>query len=60
MRAPSHTTGPTPAGRGLQQPGYGIPSPALLARADKGFARFLTRHATTGDTGPATDDARQR
>ena len=39
MRAPTHTTGPTPSGRGLQQPGYGVPSPALLARADKGIAR---------------------
>jgi hypothetical protein len=34
--------------------------PASLARAGKGIARFLTRHATTGDTGRATDDARQR
>ncbi|MER6126287.1 hypothetical protein ABT173_27430 [Streptomyces sp. NPDC001795] len=60
MRAPTHTTGPPPSGRGLQQPGYGVPSPALLARADRGFARFLTRATPTSDTGRATDDARQR
>ncbi|MEV6012734.1 hypothetical protein AB0M29_38885 [Streptomyces sp. NPDC051976] len=24
-----------------RQPAYGVPSPALLARADRGFARFL-------------------
>ncbi|MFE4802010.1 hypothetical protein ACFRFL_45615 [Streptomyces sp. NPDC056708] len=38
---------PTPAGtepeegRGHQPPAFGRPSPALLTRADRGYARFL-------------------
>ncbi|MCX0247935.1 hypothetical protein [Streptomyces drozdowiczii] len=44
MRAHHDTTAPAPEDRGLQPPAYGIPSPALLARADRGFARFLGRH----------------
>jgi hypothetical protein len=42
MRAHTDTTVPAPEGRGLQSPVYGVPSPALLARADRGYARFLT------------------
>ncbi|MDQ1013413.1 hypothetical protein QFZ82_007981 [Streptomyces sp. V4I23] len=42
MRA--HTDSTAPEGRGLQSPAYGVPSPALLARADGGFARFLGQH----------------
>jgi hypothetical protein len=30
-----------PEERAPRQPGYGVPSPALPARADRGFARFL-------------------
>ncbi|MFE3169280.1 hypothetical protein [Streptomyces sp. NPDC059224] len=30
-------------GRVLQPTRYGVPSPALLARADRGFARFLAQ-----------------
>ncbi|KIZ15737.1 hypothetical protein [Streptomyces natalensis] len=52
---------PTPAGTepkfgGLHPPAFGRPSPALLARADRGYARFLA-HTTpapdcsTGDHG---------
>ncbi|MCX4774982.1 hypothetical protein OG322_40595 [Streptomyces sp. NBC_01260] len=41
MRVHTDTPAPEPVGRGLQSPAYGIPSPALLARADRGFARFL-------------------
>jgi len=42
---------------GLQQPPrYGTPSPALLARADRGFARFLAQH--TQDQGDG-DGGRQ-
>ncbi|GGT84470.1 hypothetical protein [Streptomyces lateritius] len=55
MRARTHATTMTataPAGsRGLHQPGYGVPSPALVARADRGFARFLARTTQT-DTAP--------
>ncbi|MCX5174473.1 hypothetical protein [Streptomyces virginiae] len=39
MSAP--TNGPEPTRWTLAQPGYGTPSPELLARADRGLARFL-------------------
>ncbi|MGW7029196.1 hypothetical protein ACWGFX_18695 [Streptomyces xanthophaeus] len=39
MSAP--TNGPEPTRLTLAQPGYGTPSPELLARADRGLARFL-------------------
>ncbi|MFB8415305.1 hypothetical protein ACFC63_07300 [Streptomyces albidoflavus] len=45
MRTHTHTTTPE-EGRGLMPPGYGHPSPALLARADQGYARFLRQHST--------------
>ncbi|NSL43468.1 hypothetical protein [Streptomyces sp. 8P21H-1] len=41
MRARTDSTAPDPEGRGFRPPAYGVPSPALLARADRGFARFL-------------------
>ncbi|MFE3072520.1 hypothetical protein [Streptomyces sp. NPDC059247] len=44
MRARHDTTAPVPEGRGLRPPAYGVPSPAPLARADRGSARFLGRH----------------
>ncbi|MEV0304697.1 hypothetical protein [Streptomyces prasinus] len=44
MRAPTDTTAPAPERCGLQPPAYGVPSPARLARTDRGFARFLTQH----------------
>ncbi|MEU2026203.1 hypothetical protein ABZ565_29220 [Streptomyces sp. NPDC016469] len=44
MRASTGTTVPAAEGRGLQSPAYGTPSPDLLARADRGLARFLARH----------------
>lgn len=50
MSAPT-TTGPAPEGRSLQPHAFGQPSPALLARADRGYARFLA-HTTQ----PAPDD----
>lgn len=65
MRARTHATNITataPASsRGLTQPGYGFPSPALVARADRGFARFLARTAQA-DTAPTDheDAARNR
>ncbi|MFD4577974.1 hypothetical protein ACFWNK_37345 [Streptomyces sp. NPDC058417] len=49
MRAHTDTTAPAPEGRGLQPPAYGVPSPALLARADRGFARFLAQHTEDQD-----------
>ncbi|MEU2770816.1 hypothetical protein ABZ628_29340 [Streptomyces diastaticus] len=44
MRTYTDSTAPAPEGRSLQPPAYGVPSPALLARADRGFARFLAQH----------------
>ncbi|MFB7374191.1 hypothetical protein ACFC0D_30580 [Streptomyces sp. NPDC056222] len=49
MRARNHSTAPAMEGRGLQPPAYGAPSPALLARADRGFARFLGQHGEDQD-----------
>ncbi|MGA5566778.1 hypothetical protein ACPCUV_37200 [Streptomyces platensis] len=50
MSAPK-TTGPQPDGPGLQPPDFGRPSPALLERADRGYARFLAHTSQ-----PAQDD----
>ncbi|MDQ0846906.1 hypothetical protein [Streptomyces sp. V1I6] len=44
MSAPT-PTGPEPEGPGLQRPDFGQPSPALLERADRGYARFLAVQA---------------
>lgn len=44
MSASTDTTLPAPTGPALRQPAYGIPSPALLARADRGYTRFLAQH----------------
>jgi hypothetical protein len=52
MRASTDTTAPAPEGRGLQSPAYGVHSPDLLARVDRGFARFLAQH-TEGQDGRA-------
>ncbi|MFD5944207.1 MULTISPECIES: hypothetical protein [Streptomyces] len=46
---------PTPADSdpedpGLQRPGFGRPSPTLLKRADRGYARFLA-HTTQSPDG---------
>ncbi|MEU2135313.1 hypothetical protein [Streptomyces sp. NPDC018352] len=49
MSAPT-PAGPAPQAPGLQLPDSGRPSPALLARADRGYARFLAQ------TTPAPDD----
>lgn len=51
---------PTPAdskpeGPGLQ-PDYGRPSPALLNRAFRGYARFLAVQASDDSTGGDQDD----
>ncbi|MFE6977226.1 hypothetical protein [Streptomyces sp. NPDC057682] len=44
MSAPT-PTGHQPDDRGLQPPAFGQPSPALIARADRGYARFLATPA---------------
>ncbi|MFE4800472.1 hypothetical protein ACFRFL_37040 [Streptomyces sp. NPDC056708] len=49
MRAHTDFTAPAPEGRSLQPPAYGVPSPALLARADRGFARFLAQRTEDQD-----------
>ncbi|MFE0807874.1 MULTISPECIES: hypothetical protein [Streptomyces] len=43
MRAHNDSPAPVLEDRGIQSPAYGVPSPVLLARADRGFARFLAR-----------------
>lgn len=55
MRAHTDSTAPALESRGLQSPAYGIPSPALLARADRGFARFLGQHSEDQDNGVGED-----
>ena len=60
MRAPT-PTGPGPEERGLQPPDFGRPSPTLLARADRGFARFLApTNPAAPEDGDQDDAARQR
>jgi hypothetical protein len=49
-RATSRTAGTEPE-ETPRQTDYGVPSPALLARADRGFARFLE-----GVTEPEDED----
>ncbi|MFF4935082.1 hypothetical protein ACFY2H_40505 [Streptomyces griseofuscus] len=55
MSAPT-LAGPRPEGRGLQPPAFGRPSPALIARADRGYARFLAVQAPAADTGHNDQD----
>ncbi|MCX4564759.1 MULTISPECIES: hypothetical protein [Streptomyces] len=60
MSAPT-PAGPAPEGRGLKPSAFGRPSPALLARADRGFARFLAQAAPDDHTGDHDqDDAARR
>ncbi|MGP3634326.1 hypothetical protein ACTU45_13315 [Streptomyces sp. 24-1644] len=60
MRAHTDSTAPEPEGRGLQPPAYGVPSPALLARADRGFARFLAQRTEDQDDGADGSEDTQR
>lgn len=60
MRVHTDSTAPAREGRGLQSPDYGVPSPALLARADRGFARFLGQHNEDQDDGAGGGEAPQR
>ncbi|WP_299537326.1 hypothetical protein [uncultured Streptomyces sp.] len=55
MRAPTPAE-PEPEDHG-PRPVFGRPSPALLARADRGYARFLDR---TGDQDDRDDQAAHR
>ncbi|MFD8937929.1 hypothetical protein ACFV0R_22220 [Streptomyces sp. NPDC059578] len=55
MRAPT-PDGPAPEGPGLQPPDYGRPSPALVARADRGYARFLAARVSAADPGDHGQD----
>ncbi|MFE9913206.1 hypothetical protein [Streptomyces clavifer] len=60
MRTHPDSTAPAPEGRGLQPPAYGVPSPALLARADRGFARFLAQRTEDQDHGDGGGEDTQR
>ncbi|WP_327330566.1 hypothetical protein OG265_37475 (plasmid) [Streptomyces sp. NBC_01208] len=60
MRAYTDSAAPASEGRGLQPPAYGVPSPALLARADRGFARFLGQHDEDQDDGADGSEGTQR
>ncbi|MFD3722727.1 hypothetical protein [Streptomyces sp. NPDC058674] len=53
---PPTPTGPQPEGPGLHPPYYGRPSPALIARADRGYARFLADQAPDVATGDHDQD----
>ncbi|MEU5902467.1 hypothetical protein [Streptomyces venezuelae] len=55
MSAPA-PAGPEPEGPGLQPPAFGQSSPTLLARADRGYARFLAVQARAADTGDHHQD----
>ncbi|MBD0420214.1 hypothetical protein H0H10_13745 [Streptomyces sp. TRM S81-3] len=56
MSAPQRTGRPADRGGGLQPPDFGRPSPALLARADRGYARFLAQAAPDDRTGDHDQD----
>lgn len=55
MSAPT-PAGPDPDGPGLQRPDFGRPSPALIARADRGYARFLAVQAPDASAGDHDQD----
>ncbi|MGW0932914.1 hypothetical protein [Streptomyces sp. NPDC002644] len=54
------SAGHAPGGRGLRRPAFNRPSPALLARADRGYARFLARTALDDPHNHDPDDAEGR
>lgn len=56
MSAPT-SAGPAAEGRGLQPPAFGRPSLALLARADRGYARFLATTVLAAPNDGDQDDA---
>jgi hypothetical protein len=55
MSAPTPAE-PAPESPGLQPPAFGRPSPALLARADRGYARLLTVQAPDASPGDRDQD----
>ncbi|MFJ8856194.1 hypothetical protein [Streptomyces sp. NPDC102437] len=55
MSAPT-PAGSEPRGRGHQSPASGRPSPGLIARADRGYARFLAVRAPDTSTGDYNQD----
>ncbi|MEU7560346.1 hypothetical protein [Streptomyces eurythermus] len=61
MRASTDTTTSAPEGRGLQPSACGVPSRGLLARVDRGFARFLAQHTEDQDdrAGGVGEDAQR-
>lgn len=50
-RTTTRTAGTEPEENAPRQTDYGVPSPALMARSDRGFGRFLE-----GVTEPEDDD----
>ncbi|MFF0484901.1 hypothetical protein [Streptomyces sp. NPDC004435] len=56
MSAPTPAD-PQPEYRSPEPPAFGRPSPALLARADRGYARFLAAQAPPADTRDHDQDA---
>lgn len=52
----STPAGPRSEGHVLQPPAFGRPSPARIASADHGYARFLTAQAAHADTGDHGQD----
>ncbi|MGW1405374.1 hypothetical protein [Streptomyces sp. NPDC002403] len=59
-RAHTDITAPAPEDRGLTSPAYDVPSPALLARADRGYARFLTQQTEDQDERADAGESTQR
>lgn len=55
MSAPT-PAGPQPVGPGLQPPHCGQLSPALIARADRGYACFVAVHAPRVSFGDHNQD----
>ncbi|WP_329030572.1 MULTISPECIES: hypothetical protein [unclassified Streptomyces] len=51
LRVSTDSTAPASKGRSPRPPGYGVASSVLLARADRGYARFLGRHGEDQDDG---------
>ncbi|MFD3613097.1 hypothetical protein ACFWXA_34545 [Streptomyces atroolivaceus] len=49
-------TGPQPEAPGLQPSDFGRPSPALIARADRDYTRFLALQAPDPGTGGHDQD----
>ncbi|MGC5344277.1 hypothetical protein ACPXCE_28020 [Streptomyces sp. DT24] len=55
MSAPT-PAGPETPGPGIQPPAFGQPPPELLARANRGYARFFAVQTPDADTGNHDQD----